>query len=242
MTSRGPFQPQSFHEVSTHKTGLNLEKYKKDKHQNHKEGLSWTLALLAYIFLLTYLVWFGWFLRFVPLLQILSEINKGFHGLGPLNQAAIQAARIIVSPFTEIQTEPSITIILVRFKSPDLAISQKNVRRMESYHRLDASSVPMKQNIFSFKNKFYIFPSLLCLQCWFSSVGSYCTISLLEDHKTQKELLGRWPQNSQHNAKCHSFPQAGILEKSSRLSETKAAFPKWMSDAFAAVPTTLLLT
>lgn len=79
------------------------------------------------------------------------------------------------------------------------------------------------RTFFSFKNK-HIFPSLLCLQCWFSPVGTYCTISLLEDHKTQKELLGRWPQSSQHNAKCHSFPQAGILEKSSRLSETKAGF------------------
>lgn len=44
---------------------------------------------------------------------MLSEINKGCYGLGPLNQAAIQAAGIIVSPFTEIQTETSITTTLV---------------------------------------------------------------------------------------------------------------------------------
>lgn len=44
---------------------------------------------------------------------MLSEINKGFYGLRPLNQAAIQAAEIFVSPFTEIQTEASITITWV---------------------------------------------------------------------------------------------------------------------------------
>lgn len=45
---------------------------------------------------------------------MLSEINKSFYGSGPLNQAAIQAAEIFVSPFTEIQTEPSITITVVQ--------------------------------------------------------------------------------------------------------------------------------
>lgn len=45
---------------------------------------------------------------------MLSKINKGFHGLEPLNQAAIQAAGTSVSPFPEIQPEPSITITLVQ--------------------------------------------------------------------------------------------------------------------------------
>lgn len=45
---------------------------------------------------------------------MLSQINKGFYGSGLLNQAAIQTAGIFVSPFTETQTEPSITITLVQ--------------------------------------------------------------------------------------------------------------------------------
>lgn len=45
---------------------------------------------------------------------MLSEINKAFYDSGPLNQAAIQAAGIFVSPFTEIQIEPSTTITLVQ--------------------------------------------------------------------------------------------------------------------------------
>lgn len=169
---------------------------------------------------------------------MLSEINKSFYGLGALNQLAIQEFLSLLS--LRFRLRPQLPLLWWRFTSLDIAISQKNVKGMESYHRLAASWVPMKQDFFSFKNK-HILPSLLCLQCWFSPVGSYCTTSLLEDHKTQKELLGRWPQSSQHNTKCHSFPQAGILEKSSRLSETKAVVPKWMSDAFAAVPTAALL-
>lgn len=166
---------------------------------------------------------------------MVSEINKGFYGLGPLNQAAMQDLLSVLSLRFRLSQLP---LLWWRFKFLDLAVSQKNVRGMESYHRLAASSVLLKQNFFSFKNK-HILSSLLCLECWFSPVGSCCTTSLLEDHKTQKELLGRWPQSSQHNTKCHSFPQAGILEKSSRLSETKAVVPKWMSDAFAAVPAPL---
>lgn len=41
-------------------------------------------------------------------------MNKGVRGLGPLKQTAVQAAGISVCPFTEIQTESSITITLVQ--------------------------------------------------------------------------------------------------------------------------------
>lgn len=60
--------------------------------------------------------WFVWFLRSVQLLQMSTEINKGFYGLGPLNQAAAQAGGISVSFFTGIQTESSITITWVQCK------------------------------------------------------------------------------------------------------------------------------
>lgn len=71
---------------------------------------------------------------------MLSETNKGFYGLGPLNQAAIQAAGIFVSPL-HWDSDWGLNyhyfggdLNLHRFKSLDLAISQKNWRGMENYH------------------------------------------------------------------------------------------------------------
>lgn len=180
-----------------------------------------------------YLFWVGFFLcffflRFVPLLQMLTEMNEGFYGLGPLNQTAVQAVGILL----RFRLNPQLQLLWCRFKSLGLTVSQKQVRGMERCHRLDASSVPRKQNCrvsFAFKYK-HGFPSPLRLQCWFSPLWSYCTVSPLEGHKTQKEFLGRWPQSSQNNAKCHSFPQAGIPGESSRLSERQKQFSPngWM--------------
>lgn len=63
----------------------------------------WPVCELCGVLLVAWLV--GFFvcflllllLRFIPLLQMLTEMNKGFYGLRPLNQAAVQAAGISIS-------------------------------------------------------------------------------------------------------------------------------------------------
>lgn len=86
------------------------------------------------------------------------------------------------------------------------------------------------------KNVDFLLPSL------YSVVLHHYGVTIpfpFEDHKTQKELLGRWSQSSQNNAKCHSFPQAGIPGEPNRLSETQKQFSP---NALVPKPTAILLT